>query len=354
MSRQKVTLKDIAQQVGLSTASVSMILSGKKLSRFPQATIDKVRSSATEFGYQSKHGPSVSEESVLIVCPSVYNPYFAMLLQGMEMQAAQLGIRTVVRNTYWNIETEYDVFSFARNSLFSGVIFAMIPQQEKLGMELSKVMPLVAVGDYSDRFQFDTVDINNYEAGRMVARHLLELGHQRIAYISTSLNSYHSARVRRLEGIRDELLKAGIKEKAIVCCKDVDSMTELNHPDVEYETGCFLARQCLEQHPEVTAMVGINDMVAYGIMDAIHAGGFSIPDDYSVCGFDNIFPSKFMSVGLTTVEHHIVQRGQRAMSLIASRIRHMKAYGDAVCDVTRVEYSSKLIVRSSTAVPRES
>ena len=89
-------------------------------------------------------------------------------------------------------------------------------------------------------------------------------------------------------------------------------------------------------------------MVAYGVIDAVRGAGFTIPGDYSVCGFDNIFPSGFTGVALTTVEHYMRDKGRNALEILHNKISG--AASDR--NITRVEYSHKLITRTSTAAPR--
>jgi LacI family transcriptional regulator len=132
--------------------------------------------------------------------------------------------------------------------------------------------------------------------------------------------------------------------------EEISAETELYTVDIEHRTGYKLAMRCLAEKPQVTALVAINDMVAYGIIDAIKNSGHQIPEQYSVCGFDNIYPSNFTGVGLTTVEHSIIQRGRSAVRLIYNKIAQHDGSSrehDAGA-VTRVEYQSRLIVRRSS------
>lgn len=86
-------------------------------------------------------------------------------------------------------------------------------------------------------------------------------------------------------------------------------------------------------------MVAVNEMVAYGVMTAILKAGFSIPRDYSVCGFDNIFSSHFPQILLTTVEHFIREKGHNAVNILDERIRSGKTKSESI---TRVEYPPRL------------
>ncbi|MDT4762503.1 LacI family DNA-binding transcriptional regulator [Sphaerochaeta sp. PS] len=350
MSKKKVTLKDIGDAAGISSASVSMILAKKSLSRFSSDTVDTVYALARELGYEKKSG-KYDKKVLAIVCPSVMNPYFATIIQGMEQEASLRGLDTMLFTTYWDTEKEKRICEFAKDPMVGGVVFAMIPQQPDLVRELNKSVPVVAVGDKQNELGLDTVDVNNFTAGSFVGKHLLQLGHRKVAYVSTSLNSEHSARVRRYEGLKAEFRLAGSGAKLSLFTSEVASSTELNTVDIEHQTGYELAKRCIRETPQVTAIVAINDMVAYGVIDAIHDAGFSIPRDYSVCGFDNIYPSSFRGVSLTTVEHYIIQVGRSAIRLISDKMAKKPPVEVDSGAVTRVEYRSRLIIRNSTGEP---
>ena len=104
--------------------------------------------------------------------------------------------------------------------------------------------------------------------------------------------------------------------------------------------------------PFVTAMIGINDMVAYGILDALHSAGHTVPDEYSVCGFDNIFPSQMLNVSLSSVENFVQQKGRSALDILVKRITSRGGQPGAADSITHVEYQPRLIVRTSTGEAR--
>lgn len=346
---KKVTIRDIALQANISPASVSMILNGKSISRFSEQTIRTVHQTAAQLGYEGKQGKPKSD-LIYIICPSIMNPYYATLIQSMEREAHVHHYRTVILTTYWDMKAEQEALELARNNHAAGVIFSMIPQQPELAVELNQTIPVVAVGDRKNDLGIDTVDVNNYNAGRMVAQHLIELGHQHIAYVSTTLNSDHSARVRRCLGLQDEYLNACPAGDVKVFSENVSSLTELETTDIEHSIGYRLAKQCLAEAPDVTAIVAINDMVAYGVIDALIDSGLRIPQDCSVCGFDNIYPSRFSGVQLTTVEHAIEARGQSTFLLLAEKLGSQRSVANAGA-ITRVEYQSSLVIRQTTGKP---
>ena len=195
------------------------------------------------------------------------------------------------------------------------------------------------------------VDVNNFSAACLVARHLIQLGHKHIAYLTTTLNDHHIARVRRCEGLQDTYRRLCPEGSVTVYCRDIKYEQELRSPDIELESGRELAYECLK-NPGITAIVSINDMVGYGVLDALLERGYRVPEDYSLCGFDNSFPSGFQRMQLTTVDHSTVNHGGRAFHLLQEKMEGRPEQGSAY-PITRVEYESRLILRGSTGAPRE-
>ena len=126
---------------------------------------------------------------------------------------------------------------------------------------------------------------------------------------------------------------------------------ELYVTGVEHEVGYSLTRKCLSEAPHVTAIVAINDMVAYGVRAALIDAGKRIPEDISLCGFDNIYPSRFPGVDLTTIEHAIIERGKSSVRLLSEKLRGQSEFTDENA-ITRVEYQSNMVIGSTTGPAR--
>ncbi|MCI8515721.1 MAG: LacI family transcriptional regulator [Hungatella sp.] len=351
---KKITIKDIAAAAHVSPAAVSMILNGRNLSRFTEQTIQNVYHASRQLGYVSKKQQRHKnpKETILIVCPSLMNPYYATLVQCMEQEARLRGYLTLIFTTYWDKDSEREILEMATEPHIAGVIFAMIPQQPRLAEEFSRVVPMVAVGDKTVNLKIDTVDVNNYSAGRMVAAHLISLGHKHVAYISTALNDEHSSRMKRCDGLSDEYFQSCPSGTVTIYTQDVSSHKELYVTGVEHEVGYTLTRQCLAESPHVTAIVAINDMVSYGVRAALIDAGLEIPGDISLCAFDNIYPSRFPGIELTTIEHAIAERGRSSIRLLSEKLRGKSELIDENA-ITRVEYQSNLVVGRTTGPARQ-
>lgn len=351
--KSRITLADIGALAGVSSSTASMILSGREGVSFSEETIYRVRAAAAELGYSPSGGkrrPSgaFDRKTILIVCPNVLNPYYATLVQAIEQAARDTGYATLVYTTYRDEDNERRCLESAARNGLKGVIFTMMPQAVAEVERLDKTVPVVVIGDRNAGLGVDTVELDNYNAGTLVARHMISLGHRHIAYISTPLDAANSARLRRLEGVRDAYRRECPDGSVLVRSRDVSPDMELHTIPVEHDVGFELTKACLAGKRALTAFVAVNDMVAYGVLDAVRSAGFRVPEDYSVCGFDNIFPSAFPGISLTTVEHYIVDKGRNAFEILYGKISGTASDRNIV----RVEFKHRLIVRNSTAAPR--
>lgn len=121
---------------------------------------------------------------------------------------------------------------------------------------------------------------------------------------------------------------------------------------LEYETGYQMTLKLLMNDPDITAFVGVNDMIATGIMDALYSKKFKIPQDFSVCGFDNTPLSSYHRINLTTVDHCVEQKGKEAIDII-HRKNSLKRNTKKKHYIMRLEYEPELIKRTSIGLLRK-
>ncbi|MCE1196339.1 LacI family transcriptional regulator [bacterium] len=352
------TLKQIAELTGFSQASISMILNKRPDVSFSEETVRAVTAAAERLGYAKASPPAnkkpLSGKRVIAVfCPNITNPYYAMLVQAIEQSALERDFQVMTLNTYRSPDIEARALAAVVEAGAAGIIFAMPPQcpaaLEKAALAISTVL----ISDKGSLLKIDTVEMDNYRAGILIARHLLELGHTRIAYVSTTLDPANSMRIRRLQGLEDTYKEACPGGRIAVRARAVTPAEELQDLFIEHRVGYSLAKECLSDG-EITAFAAVNDMVAYGVIDAITEAGLRVPEDYSVCGFDNLFSSRLSPSSLTTVDNYIFEKGHNAFAMLCSRIGGAKGKGEAPEVITRVEYPPRLIVRGSTCRARGS
>lgn len=347
VNSKRPTAGDVARLAGVSQSTVSMILNSKPGASFSTHTINKVVDAARELNYDVKKSRRfvVDREDpfIAVVSPTLANPYYSALVQSFENEASARGYGTLVCNTYRdpNIENRYiDLFS---KSALHGIVFTFMPYHWAKVKALSLSMPTVIVSDKNQSMDIDTVELNSTEAGELIARHLLELGHRKMAFLTTPLGENNLPRARRLQGLRNEIQAAG--GELIVAESTTGMMLQKYSLDLEYDVGHELA-QAYVNDPSVTALIGINDMVAFGILDALEERGISVPGERSVCGFDNIFPSKFRRVALTTIDSFLTAKGRDAFELLYRKMPHEEPQPQT--GIFRIEYKPELVVRGST------
>lgn len=193
--------------------------------------------------------------------------------------------------------------------------------------------------------------MSNYNAGVLIGNHLIELGHKHIAFLSPTLDHINTSRLNRLEGLKATYKKHGNNYSITVKSQNITPDIERDNISIEHAIGYNLCKEVLKDK-KVTAFVGLNDMVAYGIADAIIDSGYKIPNDYSICGFDNIFPSHFAPVSLTSIEHCIEDIGHNAFKILLNKINEYTKPQFKNSSIIRVEYEQRLVQRNSTGPAR--
>lgn len=352
------TLRQIAELTGFSQASISMILNGRGDASFSEDTIRAVKAAADSLGYRGRRSIAqgrLGKGLVAVLCPNISNPYYSTLVQSIEQAAWSSGYQVITLNTYRSVDAEESYLEAILDSDLSGVVFTMRPRNTDAFERLAKQVPAVLIGEKGGDYPIDAIEMDNYGAAVLVARHLIELGHKRIAYVSTTLDAVNVIRTQRLRGLEETYAREAPSGSVTVLSRDVTPPEELADLFIEHRIGYELAKEGLASGM-ATAFVGVNDMVAYGIVDAVLDSGRAIPRDYSVCGFDNVFPSRLGPISLTSVDNYIVEKGRNAFAMLASRLERTGQGVGAEASplvITRVEYPPRLIVRASTGPATE-
>ena len=352
-AKKKVTLEDVSRDAGVSLSAVSMILNARADVSFSPETVQKVRQSARRLGYSASsrraRGKLPGRNVVLIVTPNIANAYYSGLVQAIQQEAEQRSFSTLIFTTYREARKEEEVMDMALALGAAGMIFTLTPQSLRKVEKVNGKIPVVILGDKNSSPKVDTVELDNYSAGVLIGRHMLQLGHRHIAFISAMMNASNVIRLRRLQGVRDTYAEhPGCTVQ--VFTRDYTPDEELNSIDLEQRIGYELTQECLKRKNRISGFVAVNDFIAYGVLDAIADRGFRVPEDYSVCGFNNLSSSRISRVGLTTVEQQTQERGRSAFDILYERI---SGNSTVVSDITRMEYTHRLLERRSTAPFRQ-
>ena len=390
MGRKKVTSSDVAAASGVSQATVSMILNRRENVSFSRETVEKVEAAAKELGYQiprrKMRRESNGNKLIVVFCPTLTNPYYVMLLHGIEEVAKEKNYGVFVCNTQRDLKIEENYLRMMKSVRPRGIIYTCNPSRsckEKVE-ELAAEIPLVIINNREELLEIDAVELNNAKPGRLMARHLLELGHRHVAFVSPPLTSKQGQRLKRVEGavegmpqgalavneaavqrsgagmisvecrVDDQQVATYYGDGVIVKSADEDLDEVIPSMDSEYKMGYYLTKELLREDKNLTAIVGMNDMIAFGIMDAVLESKLRIPADISVVGCDNTVYSSFRSISLTTIDHYVPLKGRDACDIILRKIQSLRESqdGNEPLSTYHVEYEPKLIVRRSTSYAR--
>lgn len=350
---KKVTLADLSRETGFSQASISMILARRPDVSFSEKTVETVREAARKLGYiPPGHRPAdlLGAKTIVVVCPFVLNHYYTAVVQSLQASAAGLGYSVFVCATYNSPEEEARLLRLLAESDASGVIFVMLPQSRPLARKLCRALPVVIIADQEGKWPAPFMELHNYEAGSLVARHLAELGHKNIICVSTPLSSSPPSRAKRYEGLKDTWQRLCPEGSLRLFTDFANPAMARDNIQLERYLGQKITSAALEgEASHSTAFVGINDMLAYGIMDVLLDLGKTIPGEFSVCGCDNDFASDLPGVRLTSVEHFMARNAREAFSLLHRQITEEHSSPE-IYPLKNIH--PELVIRASTGAPR--
>ena len=356
MAKKKATSSDVAKKAGVSQATVSMVLNKKYNVSFSRETVEKVEMAARELGYQlpGRRNKKESKKDRLIVvfCPTITNPYYVLLLQGIETVADKQGYGVFICNTQRDPRLEEKYLRMMQTLQPQGIIYSCNPNPDfQLQVEeMAQTIPLVIISNKEKTTTVDAINQDNTVVGRLMARHLLDLGHRDVAFITPPLTKRQWQRTKRVNGFVKEYEKEGLKDHVIIKAADESIDSQIPRMDSEYSMGYELTMELLQEGRQFTAIAGQNDMMAIGALDALHEAKVHVPRDVSVIGCDNIFYSGIRRISLTTIDHFVALKGQDACDIIIRKIDAKEQFltDTAPISLYNIEYTPKLMARRTT------
>lgn len=360
MARKKPTSSDVAREAGVSQATVSMVLNHKYNVSFSRKTVEKVEKAARDLGYtlpgHKNKKESKKEKLIVVFCPTITSPYYVLLLQGIEAVANERGYGVFICNTQRDAKLEEKYLRMIRAMAPQGIIYACNPHPDYLAQveEMARDIPLVIISNKEKISTVDAINQDNTEVGRLMARHLLDLGHRDVAFITPPLTRRQWQRSKRVDGFVKEFEKEGLHGHVII--KAADESVDRKNPktDSEYSMGYALTKSLLEDGKLFTAIAGQNDMMAIGAVDALQDAKIKVPKDVSVIGCDNIFYSGIRRISLTTIDHFVALKGRDACDIIIRKIDTVSRFGEGIrpTSLYNIEYTPKVVVRRTTGYAR--
>ncbi|MDO4340464.1 MAG: LacI family DNA-binding transcriptional regulator [Eubacteriales bacterium] len=360
MSKRKATSSDVAKKAGVSQATVSMVLNRKYNVSFSRETIERVEQAARELGYELPNRRNKKENKkeklIVVFCPTLTSPYYVLLLQGIESVANQQGYGVFICNTQRDARVEEKYLHMMQTVRPQGIIYTCNPNPDfqKRVEELAMEIPLVIISNKEKTTTVDAINQDNTVVGRLMARHLLDLGHRDVAFITPPLTKRQWQRSKRIDGFVKEFEREGLKGHVIIKAADESMDRQLPRMDSEYSMGYQLTMELLDENRNFTAIAGQNDMMAFGAVDALQERRLHVPKDVSVIGCDNIFYSGIRRMSLTTIEHFVALKGRDACDIVIRKIDMNDQFYTGIhpTSLYNIEYTPKVIARKTTSYAR--
>lgn len=333
----RITLKTLADHLGLSPASISLVLnSAPAAEAIPQRTKDRITEAAKRLGYQPHSvARSLARRrtfTIGVLIPDVSEGYVALALGGIEdflLQAGYLYFVTSHRHRHDLID-EYKRLLLDR--AVEGVLALDTPFPNGLSV------PAVVISGHDRVDGVTNIELDHVRAAELALEHLKGLGHRRIAVIQGPLYSADSE--VRWRSIRDTAKKLGMPI-------DPKLAARLAEYDLTPGPGYRAAKAILATGKPFTALFAFNDVSAIGAIQALMDAGLEVPGDVAVVGFDDIPGAMYHRPGLTTVKQPLRRMGETAAKLLLQRLEHPRAIPPA-----SVLVEPELIVRGTTGPPR--
>lgn len=332
------TMKEVAEHAGVSLATVSRVLNGSTAVSMDRrrAVMDWVR----KLGY---HPNAVAQALVGkrayllgVLLPDVSNPFFAEILEQIETYAFSHGYNVIIGNTGGSGARAHDYAdSFISRQVDGMLVCPVTDRERKWTDRLRAFCPVVSVTQAID--DIDSVLVSMQDGGKIVADHLIRLGHERIAFLGSEDDP-------KLEGLKSQLIQNGVSfsQEAVLS----ESPWEKTVPADAYAITKDYFRS--ERSRGITALFAFNDYAAIGALHALQDLGLAVPEDVALVGFDNTYLSRQTRPPLTSVSQPTEDIGRLALDILFDRME-----GDDGEEPKLVSLQPRLIVRESTAAAAE-
>jgi LacI family transcriptional regulator len=332
-----MSLKDLAEHLGLSPATVSLVINRSSVAdSIPEETKNRIFAAAHKFKYRpnffARSLRAQRSYTIGVIVPEVSDGYSTSVMSGVEEHLLNEGYFYFVASHRHRADLidEYPRLFLERS--VDGLIAVDTPWTLVLSV------PVVTVSGHNHVKGVTNVVLDHRRAAEVALQHLHQLGHRRIAFIKgQEFSSDTAIRWANIEKVARELGLA-ISQSLV---------TQLQGDSPTPEPGYQATKKLLSSGKPFTALFAFNDMSAMGAMRALREAGLRVPDDVSVVGFDDIQSAAYQNPGLTTVRQPLKAMGRIAAETLLRRIRRLGT--DGHCPETMVV--PELIIRETTSTP---
>jgi LacI family transcriptional regulator len=335
-----VSIRDVARHAGVSATTVSRVINDS--APVAKDTRRRILEAIESLNYVP-HGGARSlitrkTHTVGVLLPDLYGEFFSELIRGIDLTARRNRHHVLVSGSHSD-PAELEAMLRALRGRVDGMI-VMAPDVNAYPLldRFGRAVPMVLLDSDPDASDLPAITIDNFGGARSMMRHLLALGHRRIALLG---GPEHNRDAReRARGWRESLAGTplGAESAALVFAGDFSELSG-------YAAGARIA--ALQPLPD--AVFAANDAMAVGCLSAFREHGLRVPEDIALAGFDDIPIARYMNPPLTSVRVSIADLGARAMTRLVS----LMGTGSTAADWRRETLATELVVRASCGAPTQ-
>ena len=336
----QIRLKDIANKLGLSKATVSKALNGSF--EISEATKQKVIHTARLLNY-TPNQVAVSlrkkqTKTIGVIIPTTVHHFFSKIIDGIIKRAEKDGYLVIILQSNENFPLEKQQVNLLIDKRVDGILISLSNKTNEF-VHLKKILdrniPLVLFDKIELSIKCSKVKIDDFEAAYNSVAYLINKGYKKIAHFRGDFNPKNAA--DRFKGYKQALLDNNIEfDPALVFMCNNNS---------DFEDGYSNAEKMISNHIEVDAVFAITDLVAIGVIKYLKEQQIRVPEDIAVFGFSNWFMSSVMSPALSTVDQPAFEMGETSMEILLTEIRNVKQHKTVIHK--EVILPTKLVIRNS-------
>lgn len=347
-SVKKPTIRDVALHANVSTATVSRALSH---SSYPisDELRERVMRSAETLGYAPNAAAQMlrkqTSQEIGLIIPSISNPFYLQAINGIDSVISSSGQILVLLNTQHDVQREREFLAIleSRNAL-GAIVSSVDTSPQTINQFVKRGLKIVLLDQLLNGANCPMISTDMRSNGRLAVRHLLDLGHRDIAFATTPLSRW--TRKEIYSGYCETLENEGIlPDQNLLFIGEANDRYYPN--DVELSAGAMAAELFIKQQCKATAIVCINDMVAFGVISTLKYHGLRVPEDISVIAFDDIPLAGAYCPPLTTIRYPAEQMGRLAAMMLTDSISNntgLDALGIQLLPELRIRQSTKVAV----------
>jgi LacI family transcriptional regulator len=331
---KKVSMQDIADRLNISKNSVSQALSGKP--GVSPATRKKIEETAKELGYlyktiSAKPDNGGTGNIGLIASDLAFSlhSFFGKIYLSIEKEATNSGLNVLIQSISNDAKENLTLPSFIENNQVDGVLILSHISTDYINKVIATGIPTVTIDHHHPLIQTDAILTNNRFAAYSAVKHLIDLGHEKIAYVGDT--RFSPSYQERLEGyllafqehdlqVANDLIFSSVEESETVVRDLVDSVKK-----------------------QPTAWFCVNDGLGFFVQSSLQQKGLRVPDDVSVCNFDNGQLSRLANPKITTMDIDLELYGRKAIEQLVWRIENTEE------PITELLLPATLLKRESTS-----